>query len=64
MSKDLKKPKIAVLLASYNGSFFIEKQLDSILSQEHVDVTIIVNDDFSTDGTYEILSQMSKNHKR
>ena len=63
MSKDLKKPKIAVLLASYNGSFFIEKQLDSILSQEHVDVTIIVNDDFSTDGTYEILSQMSKKHK-
>jgi rhamnosyltransferase len=62
MSKDLKKPKIAVLLATYNGSLFIEKQLDSILSQENVDVTIIVNDDFSTDGTYEILSQMSKNN--
>jgi rhamnosyltransferase len=60
MNINLEKPKIAVLLATYNGSFFIEKQIESILSQENVDVSIIVNDDFSSDDTYEILCQMSK----
>ena len=46
-------PKIAVLLAAYNGMQWIAEQIDSILNQEHVDVTIFISVDLSTDGTYE-----------
>ena len=44
----MKKPKFAVLMAAFNGSNFIEKQLETIINQKNVDVTIIVNDDLST----------------
>ena len=46
-------PKIAILLAAYNGMTWIEEQIDSILNQQGVDVDICVSVDLSTDGTYE-----------
>lgn len=47
------KPKVAVLLAAYNGMQWIEEQVNTILNQSHVDVTIFMSVDLSTDGTYE-----------
>lgn len=44
-------PRVAVLLASYNGSAFIREQIDSILGQEGVHVHVFVSDDGSTDDT-------------
>lgn len=44
-------PKVAVLLAAYNGTQWIEEQLVSILEQSAVDVTIYISIDPSTDGT-------------
>ena len=41
------KPKIAVLVAAYNGEQYIEKQLISILSQVGVEVSIYINLDKS-----------------
>lgn len=52
----LKKNKIAVILASYNGGKYIKEQIDSILNQESVMVDIIVYDDCSQDNTFEILN--------
>lgn len=37
--------KIAVLLASYNGIKYIKEQIDSILNQKNVNVTIFISDD-------------------
>lgn len=48
-------PKVAILLATYNGKSFIKKQVDTILNQKDIDVTIYVSDDLSTDGTLEYL---------
>jgi rhamnosyltransferase len=45
------QPKIAVLLAAYNGMQWIEEQLASIQAQERVEVHIFISDDSSTDGT-------------
>lgn len=50
-----KKPKIAVLLAAYNGEKFISYQLDSILAQEYVEITIYISIDKSTDSTKKIV---------
>lgn len=47
----VKHPKIAVLLAAYNGMQWIEEQVASILGQQSVDVTIHISVDFSEDGT-------------
>ena len=46
-------PRIAVLLATYNGRTWLADQVDSILNQTDVDVHIIALDDGSTDGTVE-----------
>ena len=55
--------KIAVLLASYNGIKYIKEQLDSILNQKEVDVTIFISDDLSTDKTIEYLQDIYKDFK-
>lgn len=47
----VKHPKVAVLLAAYNGMQWIEEQLTSILGQSAVDVTVHISIDPSTDGT-------------
>lgn len=54
MSED-KKNKIAILLAAYNGKQYIQEQIDSILNQENVNVTIFVSIDPSSDGTRDFL---------
>lgn len=55
--------KIAVLLASYNGIKYIKEQVDSILNQKEVDVTIFISDDLSTDKTVEYLQNIYKDFK-
>ena len=49
----ISKPKIAILLAAYNGIDWIKQQIFSILNQESVEVEIFISVDISTDGTYE-----------
>lgn len=56
--------KIAVLLASYNGTKYIKEQIDSILNQKDVDVTIFISDDLSTDNTLEYLHKIYKNNEK
>lgn len=43
--------KVAVLLAAYNGMAWIEEQLESILEQTNVDVSVFISVDPSTDDT-------------
>lgn len=52
--------KILVLLSSYNGEKYIEEQIDSLLNQEGVEVSILVRDDGSGDGTVRILGRYEK----
>lgn len=48
---------VDVLLATYNGSRYLEAQLDSILAQTHQDFRVLVSDDGSSDGTLAILDR-------
>ena len=45
---------ISILLASYNGEKYIAQQIESILTQTEQNFIIYVNDDCSSDRTYEI----------
>ena len=48
---------ISVVMATFNGEDYIEKQLDSILEQSLVPDEIIICDDCSEDPTSMILEQ-------
>ena len=50
-------PRIAVLMTTYNGEKFLREQLDSILQQKDVEVTLFVADDCSKDSTCKILNE-------
>jgi glycosyltransferase involved in cell wall biosynthesis len=51
----MKNPSISVIMATYNGSNYLNEQIDSILAQTLQPVEIIVCDDNSSDNTIEIL---------
>ncbi|MDP8984385.1 MAG: glycosyltransferase [Pseudomonadota bacterium] len=44
-------PKVLVLLAAYNGSSWIVRQIETILNQANVEVRLVVSDDGSSDDT-------------
>ena len=49
--------EIVTLMSTYNGERFIREQIDSILAQEGCEVTLLVRDDGSSDGTCAILQE-------
>lgn len=55
--------RILILMATYNGSKYIETQLESILSQKNVDIEILISDDCSTDNTLDLVSKYSASKK-
>jgi rhamnosyltransferase len=60
----LSRPRVAVLMAAYNGMKWIEEQVRSILEQEGVDVHLFVSVDPSSDGTYDWCSRLSVQDQR
>lgn len=49
--------RVQVLLSTYNGEKYIREQLDSILAQKNVEVSILIRDDGSTDSTIDIVNE-------
>ena len=49
-------PRVAVVMATFNGASFIVEQLASIQSQVGVDITIFISDDCSDDFTMDATS--------
>lgn len=58
------KPRVLVMMATYNGAPYVEEQVTSILAQDGVDVTLRVCDDQSTDETYAILEDLAAGDAR
>ena len=58
--KKNQEPKVAILLATFNGEAFIQCQIDCILNQKGISPTIYVSDDKSSDNTLSILSRISE----
>lgn len=55
-----KKIKVSVVMATYNGSQFVEEQILSIVNQTYPIYELIIQDDCSTDNTWEILQQLKE----
>ncbi len=52
--------KVAVLMSTYNGEKYLREQIDSILAQRDVDVTLFIRDDGSADCTIEIIKKYQR----
>lgn len=52
-----KLPNIIVMMSTYNGEKYLRTQIDSILKQNEVNITLLVRDDGSNDKTVEILQE-------
>ncbi len=55
-------PNVAVLLAAYNCSAIIEPQLQSILRQQGVNLTLYISVDLSTDDSYQYCCDFARAH--
>ncbi|MGI6217151.1 MAG: glycosyltransferase [Coriobacteriales bacterium] len=51
------RPSVVVVMSTYNGEKYLRRQLDSVLSQDAVDLDVVVRDDGSQDDTVTILKE-------
>ena len=56
-------PKIVVIMSTYNGEKFVKEQIDSILAQKDVDLTLHIFDDCSKDRTVDFVKEYEKKNK-
>lgn len=56
------KKQFAVLMSTYNGELFIKEQIDSILAQKDVDITLYIRDDGSNDNTVKLIKEYIKKY--
>lgn len=55
---------VEILMATYNGERFLEKQIESIQSQQHTNWKLSISDDCSTDRTVEMLRKFKSEDQR
>lgn len=53
--------RVSIVLCTYNGEKYLKEQLDTILNQDYPLFEIIIQDDASTDHTWEILEEYKEN---
>lgn len=53
-------PRVSIAMASYNGSKYIMKQLQSFAAQSKLPDEVVVCDDNSTDGTFDLLQEFQQ----
>jgi glycosyltransferase involved in cell wall biosynthesis len=60
MTLDKKEPLVSIAIVTYNQKNYLKECIESCLAQEYQNIEIVVADDGSTDGTYEILEDYAK----
>lgn len=55
--------KVQVLMSTYNGEKYLKEQIESILNQENVEISLLIRDDGSTDKTLAMLEDITKENK-
>lgn len=56
--------KISIIIPSYNKVKYIEKTLESIVTQNYVNFEVIIQDGGSNDGTLEIIKKYAKKYPK
>ncbi|MFY3768924.1 hypothetical protein AHYW_004191 [Providencia manganoxydans] len=58
----IKYPLISVIMPAFNVEPWIEASIDSVIKQSYPNIELIIIDDCSTDNTYSIIENISKEH--
>lgn len=53
----MKKPEVAILMSTYNGTEFLEEQIQSIIDQSFTNWELLIRDDGSIDQTVSIIKK-------
>lgn len=53
------KPLVSIVIPAYNRKGYIQEAIESALGQDYSCIEVIVVDDGSTDGTYELVEQFA-----
>ena len=56
-AQNYEKGSVCIAMGIYNGSFFLEQQLQSILDQGHQNWLVLAGDDASQDNSTEVVSR-------
>lgn len=59
----INKPKVSIIIPTYNREKIIEETLVSAINQDYNDYEIVITDNCSTDKTYDILKEYEKKYK-
>ena len=57
------RPSVLIMMSTYNGEKYVSEQIESILAQQHVDITLAIRDDGSNDTTLHILTDYAAKHQ-
>lgn len=60
----MKTPLVSLLMAAYNNAGFIKAAIDSAIAQTYQNWELVIVDDGSTDGTYELASVIAQQDSR
>lgn len=55
----MRAPDISVIMATYNHASFVKEAMESVLSQQGVNIEFIIADDGSTDTTREVIAAIA-----
>ena len=50
-------------MSTYNGEKYLREQIDSILNQDYPEISLLIRDDGSTDGTVDILKEYAQKYR-
>lgn len=64
MTTDGKMPLVSVIMPAYNCQDYIAEALESVIDQTYTNLEIIVVDDCSSDGTWNIIQQYAAKDSR
>ncbi len=57
-------PKVSIIIPTYNTEQYLRQCLDSVINQTFKDIEIIIVNDNSTDGSYNIIKEYAKKDDR
>lgn len=64
ISQNVSKPLISIIIPLFNAVRFIGQAVDSIFEQDVSNIEIIIIDDASIDGSFELVNQLAKHESR
>jgi glycosyltransferase involved in cell wall biosynthesis len=60
----MNEPLVSVMMIAYNNVQFLKAAIDSVINQTYQNWELIINDDKSTDGTYELAQKLAEQDSR